>query len=436
MLAGLESYDNLGDQILFDCCDFLVHNIVNKYDDVAVERLDIRPKYKKKVLCYTLSYILAIVYGIFKRCTFLKGKLYFKILDGLNYFRFWILYNKFYEKKLEGTDCLIFVGGAYLKFSGETFQYCIRILMNKLNKKKIPVMFNGIGIEGYDEIDIRCQKLKKVINYDCVKVITTRDDIELLNNKFLTSRHIVSDLVGDSALWLKDCYKISNCQNRKVVGINITYLTLFETYKLPYSKKFYINIYRELTQKLAENNIPFIFFTNGKKEDFSGGLELLKELSLDKKLLLPKPNCPQDLIAQINNFSCIVPLRLHACITAYALGIPSVGFIWNEKLIRFAKIVHMEGVFQRMSKLSIDKLVDDISKQMSGKFSNEIGLKLRVDTEQYLEQFISEVYGGVIRKLSNYYITLITISAFEIKKVSVQSLTSINVWFCWKGALT
>lgn len=49
-------------------------------------------------------------------------------------------------------------------------------------------MMNGVGIEGYSETDIRCQRLKKAINQDCFKVITTRDDIDTLKITILSIR--------------------------------------------------------------------------------------------------------------------------------------------------------------------------------------------------------------------------------------------------------
>lgn len=49
-------------------------------------------------------------------------------------------------------------------------------------------MMNGVGIEGYSETDIRCQRLKKAINQDCFKVITTRDDIDTLKTTILSIR--------------------------------------------------------------------------------------------------------------------------------------------------------------------------------------------------------------------------------------------------------
>lgn len=47
----------------------------------------------------------------------------------------------------------------------------------------INVYFNAVGIEkGYDISDFGCRTVKDYLNYSNIKMFTTSDDIETLNN--------------------------------------------------------------------------------------------------------------------------------------------------------------------------------------------------------------------------------------------------------------
>ena len=54
--------------------------------------------------------------------------------------------------------------------------YQINDAMRLAKEYNKPVIFSAIGIEGYDEDNAKCQRLKKTLNYDNVRVITTRGD--------------------------------------------------------------------------------------------------------------------------------------------------------------------------------------------------------------------------------------------------------------------
>ena len=79
-------------------------------------------------------------------------------------------------------DAVIFAGGGLIKFRGECFLQYISEIINEAQENDIPVYFNSVGVEGYDENDETCQALKEVINQPCVKGISVRDDTALLKS--------------------------------------------------------------------------------------------------------------------------------------------------------------------------------------------------------------------------------------------------------------
>ncbi|GEO86871.1 MULTISPECIES: polysaccharide pyruvyl transferase family protein [Alphaproteobacteria] len=61
--------------------------------------------------------------------------------------------------------------------------------------------------------------------------------------------------------------------------------------------------------------------------------------------LAARPRTPLELMDVLRSSSVILAHRLHACIAAYALGIPHVGFGWDQKVASFFRSVGREGYF-------------------------------------------------------------------------------------------
>ena len=393
-LIGLNSYDNLGDQILRDTCEFLAQKAAKDIEEkkYSFEKMDMMPRTEGTIVNLLLIFLLRI----FCKCgTFRYGRACYstRFFDWIRNSLFKLKYYHYYVENLKDINAIIFVGGAYLKFKGEDFQYCIRNLISIAQEQNISVMFNAIGVEGYDEEDIRCVKLKECIEQPCVKVVTTRDDIQTLQSKFAKNAKCTTNLVGDPALWIPECYDIcKSSEKRFQIGINVSYLTLFQLYGLPYNKDEYLQIFKQLIEELNRNSISYRLFCNGKKEDYEGGIELINKLGLKEDVMFPQPQTPKELIEQISEFECIVPLRLHAAITAYALGIPSAGFIWNKKVLRFAKIVGMEESFIDIADFSAEVMVENIKKSMRKSLDRDKIECLKKQTLQSIVSFLDTLY--------------------------------------------
>ena len=93
-------------------------------------------------------------------------------------------------KITKDLDVLIFVGGGLIKFKQQNFHYIITDIIKVAQDLKIPVVFNSVGVEGYDLQDVNCQMLKHAINSKCVKAISTRDDFDLLKNSYIENNKI------------------------------------------------------------------------------------------------------------------------------------------------------------------------------------------------------------------------------------------------------
>lgn len=392
VLAGLYSYSNLGDQVLIDTCTYLVDRAISKLniEDASTETLDLMATSDKLIHSNSLSVFGKILSGaITVLCEKLEKRRsnFGRMLHTLYRAKNRIKYGRYFKKTIEDADCLIFVGGAYLKWATEEFQYSIRQVLNRADMYNVPVMMNAVGIEGYSEFDIRCQDTKKAINKLCVKTITTRDDVDFLNANFITRENIVTTAVPDPALWVKECYVVnkSACFD---IGINISHKDVFKNNNLLYKNQ-YRDIVSSIVKAVQDAGLTFAFFSNGKIEDYDGGVVLIKELGLSPSMVLPNPQTPEEYVNQISMFRCIVPLRFHASIVAYALGVPICGYLWNDKATYFLHETEQDKYFQEVDRFDSKRFINTIQYLVKNERLTSIELQ-RDKTYKYIKLFLSD----------------------------------------------
>lgn len=385
------SYSNLGDAILLDTCKYLVETYIHKnsLENICIDTVDLMINSKELEKQKKLSKIGRLASAgltVFAE----KMRNSKDCSHALYSIKNKIKYSKYFASKIKDADAIIFVGGAYLKYKGEEFQYSITHLIRKADKVDVPVMLNATGIEGYDEKDIRCQSIKKSINLPCVKTITTRDDVEYLKQHYITRSDLCVDEVGDTALWVPECYGIKKSPQYDV-GINVANPQLFKNNKVASSKTI-MEILKEVIVQLQERNLSVALYCNGKVEDHEGGKQLKNNQECASVVLCDRPTEAKAYIDMVKNFRCIVPIRLHAIIVGYTLGIPSAGLLWNEKERVFLERSQMIGNFQEINEFSADKLAERIQEiVLQQEETTNILAEMKQKTYLYIEQFLRSV---------------------------------------------
>lgn len=389
-VVGLYSIPNMGDKILCEVTQYLVRNISPEVEIIPV---DVCPRYASDY--HGLEYIKYR----FSRKMKTSGEKKFKYEDDstyryrYEYFYWWLRLNRYYKKILKDVDAIVFAGGGFIKFRTQGLNYYVEQIIKIAEERNIPVMMNGVGIEGYSEEDIRCQKLKTAINKNCVKIITTRDDIDILKEKYIINKNIQTDRVGDPAFWIPECYGVSTGHSKTgVVGINVIRGKVFVDYGNKSTFDQLIDFYRSLISSLDALGLDWLLFSNGMKGDQKFGKMLLEELGLeDDNKLLPAPSISEELIDMIKGFDCIFGARLHACITAYSLDIPVVGFIWNEKTRIFSRMIDTPDRFFEEHDLDTNIIAETLKKSIDEAYDETIRNKLKNSTKKYLEGFIESL---------------------------------------------
>ena len=385
-VIGLYAIKNAGDNILCEATQYLIKQ---KNPEVQIVEVDVNPRIKSykglELIPFWISKVLIRVSGsIFKYENSSRFRYYYE------YFMWWLKINHKFKTQLKDVDAIVFAGGGFLKFRTQGLNYYVEQIMKIARKNNIPVMMNGVGIEGYSETDIRCQRLKKAINQDCFKVITPRDDIDTLKNNYIVNPNIKIAHVGDPALWVPECYNMKRNENpSNVVGINVIRGRVYQAYGNTLSEFELLNFYKKLVQGVEERGWDWVLFSNGMAADQKFGAMLLRALGCsDRRKILPTANNSVEFLEQIRSFKLVFGARLHACITSYALDVPVVGLIWSEKLRIFADVIGKKDSFFEENELNIDNILDAMEREMNSNYDKTIRDDLRTRTKNYLEMFM------------------------------------------------
>lgn len=386
-VVGLYDIKNAGDNILCDATQYLIRSLEEAVEIVEVDVNPRKNRYKgfDKIPLKISDMMRKMDPHLFTYdCSNLFRYKY-------EYLMWWLKINKRFKEQLKDVDAIVFAGGGFLKFRTQGLNYYVEQIVKIAEKNNIPIMMNGVGIEGYDEKDIRCQRLKKAINKDVMKVITTRDDIETLQNLYIVNKNMKTARVGDPALWVPECYEVEpHERDKRVVGINVIRGRIYQSYGNTLSEEGLMNFYRLLIHELEDRGIEWKLFSNGMKADQVFGRQLIKSLGYDvKEKLLPAPGNVNQFIEILQSFDVVFGARLHACITSYALDIPVVGLIWSEKLRIFAQVIGKKSHFFEEYELNVKSMVDAIEECFNDSYDKKIRDNLRALTKNHVEYFLS-----------------------------------------------
>ncbi len=264
------------------------------------------------------------------------------------------------------VDAVIFAGGIF-KVTNEKFWLYIPEILEEAEKQQVPVFFSAIGVEAFYPDDERSVALRDALNLPCVKGISARDDVDTLRRDYITNPNIRITSVYDPAVWCRDVYREALEQREmpaeKTVGVGIVRHKLFEDYGHPeVTREDQMRFWQGVIEELELRGLPWKIFTNGDRYDELFADEVLQAVGHGEKA--PAPLDSADLVRMIGEFSGVIAGRMHSNIVAYALGIPAIGIIWNQKL-RFwgRKTGHPERLFET-DKMDPAGMVNALQKAM------------------------------------------------------------------------
>lgn len=388
MILGLDGCANLGDQAIVDCTTRLIKK--------SLEELHKENMYDLEILDFTLGFelgkkqdvqkaknqVLHVVPAVFKE--YAKEK--------------WIAYKagKYAESKIDkNVAAVIFAGGGIIKYKYQKFYIFIDAFVKMAEKMKIPVMFSGVGIEGYDCKDKRCNLLEKSLNRTCVQTISTRDDIYILKQKYLINNSACQTLqVSDPVCNIAELFGVSKNSESNVIGLGISRFEIFSDNGVSFERTQVLELWKNLIHYLDSKHLKWKIFTTGLPCDYEAEMELKDYLGnqYPEEYFLPKPNTVNELLEDISNFKATCVCRLHASIISYSLDIPTMGFVWNDKQNMFAESIGWKQYFLKCEQLKDSMTVfntfNELNREEGYKYSSN---PYKFSVYQPIKNFVEQI---------------------------------------------
>jgi polysaccharide pyruvyl transferase WcaK-like protein len=265
---------------------------------------------------------------------------------------------------ISAADLLIFGGAPLFNYQYQLFYKRTIKTLEMADQYQTPAVFSAIGIEDYSEQSNKCQDLKQALNRPSVTQITTRDDFDALQ-KYVERPGITIAKVADPAVFVAPIFedflalqptnrqptdkqpsdkRSSDRQpSDRVVGLFPARTGMFVDNNIEFSESQQLAFWQELVTLLEANGFDYRLLSTGHFSDEVFLELLLDKTDIDASKFVFNIDCPEKLVSEISSYCGIVSYRLHASVTAYALGIPSIGLVWNQKISMFYDAINQPG---------------------------------------------------------------------------------------------
>ena len=376
-IIGLTKYENLGDQFIGKTVDY----IVKEYGQVDTELLDF--EYNKSDGNASLWSRIT-----WKAACKLKLKQLADVLLAEKYKSF---YQKKLFKKLEKSDAVIFSGGSF-KYGTQDVWVQYSTIIDYANEHNIPVMFNAMNVQKYDEGNFKCRYLKKHLNKPCVKYFSSRDGqagVDWLKSDYVEKEIRVLP-AADPAFWIPETYHVARNEKSNTIGINVISPDIFLRYGGKLQPEDVKEAYIVLINRLKEKNFKWQIFTNGMQVDNIFALEIAKICNAkEDEIHIPKSDF--ELASMEANYMAVFGSRLHSMICAYSLGVPVAGFIWDEKITHFAEMAKLETVFLAENEVNGEAMFNVLMKAVQTEDNPENRIYWKETTPKAIFEFLDSI---------------------------------------------
>ena len=260
------------------------------------------------------------------------------------------------RKLLKGQKAVVFPGGG---LNSVVFNNKILEIFQLIEEQKnISVFFNAVGILKVKPRKKNEELLIKLFNHSQVKQVTTRGDYDQLLKYIQSPRVYPEKLVFDPAIWVNEAYEIERSIDSEKIGVGVIRPEIFHNNGNDFSVEDVFQMYFNIVNELEAKGFAWEFFSNGMKEDYNFGVEILKRMGRSTKKYLGKNvKSSRELVEKIASYKAVIAARLHANIISTSLRVPSVALVWNDKMNLFAEIIGEEERYIGVERLKDAKYI-------------------------------------------------------------------------------
>lgn len=326
ILAGEVYSPNLGDGVIHETLDFLLHR---HHPSLVVSPLDIsgRREYCRRDERDFTAVLSALgrKYG---------GAAY----RGLNILRIGVSYQtrlrRLWRARLSTADALVIGGGQLLMDNHWDFPLKLYLLSRLAQAIHVPYHLLMVGVGGRWSPPAQ-RWMQSVV--DGAETISVRDE---LSRQRLMSRFGRRDvlLASDPALWARERYGDFPPATRATIGLGVLNLVDFNEHR-PAGQKIraeeWEGFWRQIAEGLAREGKEVEFFTNGNHLDEILAQAVFQQRASTAIRKAIRPHSPHELAQRIGAYQVVLAARLHASVLAVSYNVPSIGLIWDEKVGQF-----------------------------------------------------------------------------------------------------
>ena len=251
----------------------------------------------------------------------------------------------------------------------------------------IPVAFNSCGMWGNNYDDDRVMIFSRTLAMSNVSYISLRERINEFNAFFYNKIYKKATFSCDPAAWAAEAYKIKRTtavSNR--IGINIM------TFSNSFLNERCNSIYSATYSLLTSAGYDCFFFSNGTAQDYELTQSILQRMGLKKNrhVTIKRYNSGKDFLQMLSQFSFVVCTRLHTAISCYSLRIPSICFLWEEKVEEFYKSIGFPERVVKIDSLEITEIPKLVEHVITQKYNGHDFEKYRASEVEYLKLVLSK----------------------------------------------
>lgn len=381
LLFALESIDNVGDEILRETTEYILSSFFSDHVDIQVAQLKPTQEYLQGT-----NKAFWLVSALIRKSLNLLNYKFYRVRN-VSYI---IAYKQYYKKLIKTADAIILPVGM-LKYSTQDFGYLFHLINKLASKYDKPVLMSAMSPQKADVNDWRYYQLVEAVNMPSVKMITTRDGqkgVDIIRNDYL-KREISCDYVGDPALWIPECYSVKRQKRGEellvpCVGINIIREGVFDDYNKSFTDEEMFQVYVQLINYIRIKGWKWFVYTNGMVNDIKVLRKLQNSLGFSEEHVAQQHKSAKEYVEKVCMFDVVFGARLHACITAVALGIPVVGFVWEDKLRCFSETMGISQFFFRPADMTAEAIVRKMEEAL--RYAFDFG-----NRDDYKEKTISSI---------------------------------------------
>lgn len=320
------------------------------------------------------------------------------------------------RQAIQNCDVVIFGGAPVFNYLYQNFYERTAVTLEIAEEYKKPVIFSAVGVEQYGEKNAKCQRLKKTLNFDCVKQITTRDDFSLLQ-KYIDKEDIVVKKVADPAVFsaqIFDKYRsVQKNSSKKKIGLFVLRANGFVDNKIDFSRYEAAEFWKKLSNELDDRGYDYELLTSGHFGDEAYLDFLIRNYGVDAKKCVFNMNTPENLIKKISSYDAVVTCRLHPSIISFSLDVPSIGIVWNSKVRNFYKNIGYEDRLVEINQgINVDEVIDKIENAISSGVKKNESFLLSVYTTLFnslkdilcpgSDELVPYTYSELLRNIPPY----------------------------------